>query len=113
MKLPSLTNKAIRAYVEALPPDEPVGRCKDPQRCLIARYIEAAIGPRRTARRYITVSVYHIDVYEWDDNWETKTELRRRPSAALQDLIQRFDALPMPMPLPADVLPIFDKEART
>jgi hypothetical protein len=108
MSLPPLTNKAIRAYVETLPPDEPCARRTDPQHCIVAEYIAAAM----TTRRYrVTVGSAAIDVTVWDGDWRVMEKHHRRPRPALVRLIERFDALPMCYPTPADVLPIFALEA--
>jgi hypothetical protein len=110
MKLPPLTNKAIKAYVEALPPDEPCAYRSDPQRCIVARYIEAALDEDQTPHYMVTVGASMIEVKTWDEQWRSDGKRRWRPSSIIQQIVHRFDALPQQMPRPADVLPIFDKE---
>jgi len=112
VKLPPLTARAIRAYVAALPPDLPVGRKHDGQRCMVARYLEAMIAP--AGERYmIVVSDLHIDITRCDERWHIVEKIHRIPGPELRRIIKAFDALPQVWPLPADVLPIFDKEQRT
>lgn len=111
MKLPALTNKAIRAYVEALPPDEPCAFRSDPQRCIVARYIEAALDEAETPHYSVTVGASMIEVRTWDEHWQHVAQRRWKPSTTVVGIIHRFDALAVSIPFPVHVLPIFDKEA--
>lgn len=113
MKLPPLTTKALRAWVETLPADEPCAFRSDPQRCIVARYIEAALDEDKTPHFSVTVAATVIEVKTWDEHWRIISSRRWHPSQTLQRIIHRFDALPQVWPLPADVLPIFDKEKPT
>jgi hypothetical protein len=108
MKLPSLTNKAIRTYVLSLPPDQPVGQRKDGQRCLVANYLRHELETK-CARVSVVVSDTKINIATWSDSdWTFAGRQERVPSPALRRLINRFDNLASELPLPADVLPLLE-----
>lgn len=104
MELPPLTTKAIKTYVEALPADVPCGEPGNAHQCLLARYIRSHFDPKTD------VTVDQVDIHVWRYAVVTGVErMIRRTPPNVRRLVSRFDRLTTAEPLPADVLPIFNK----
>lgn len=111
MHLPSLTNRALRAYVLSLPPDQPVGQRKDGQRCLVAQYLRHGLEAAYPHLMHITVNECQILISVFDEHGYLMAGAYRRPSLALQRVIEGFDCLGPAWPLPKDVLPLLEERS--